>query len=443
VTLAIFLAVGSWRPEGRSFAWFGAHGRPAVLAAFGRGQTPVVSQAPVWLQRLQRWLLAMRQHEPGTADAEARQFATLTRGQMQALLADLLALRDGLMRAYERPLEPGEIRAITYAESQFEVSEVQRWLGLGDDEARRGDINRILWSGALLHSDIAMLVPSDDRPIVGRSRLVRLRDGQLDGYEYSVAPVWEFARNLLDATRPDPSHDGVVLLWYKATAAYLLQGSLSDATAQLDRGRRLFASDADLLFFSGCVHEYFAARDLQGVARSIALPPGTTLAIGSTRSHLREAETFFRKALESNSRLTEARVRLGHVLGLLNRHEEAATELRQAATGLGDPLLLYYAQMLLGDEEQALGRRDAARDWYERAARANPGAQSPLFALSHLALAAGDHDGAVRAMNRLHSLPDDEAGGSDPWPNYYVTAGRRADALLAELRAAAPTLEKR
>jgi tetratricopeptide (TPR) repeat protein len=394
---------------------------------------------PVWLQRLRRWLEAIEWHRAGTDDAEARAIATWTRSDLRTLLADLLAVRDGLVRAWTDVAAVPDSRMIPYGGHEFRMPELQQLLRLSDDEARRGEMNRILWAGTLLHSDIALLVPSEDRPIVGRSLMVRFRDGLLDGYEYPVTAQWEVTRGLLDAIRPDPAGDDTVLRWYKATASYLLMTSLlSDAAAQLDRGRQLFPGDADLLFFSGCVHEAYTEPQLQDAARLAVLPPGRTINLGSPRSHLQDAEDYFRKALEKNARLTEARVRLGRILGVLGRHQEAAEQLRQAATTIGDSQVVYYAYMFLGDEEQALGRRDAARDCYERAATVYPRAQSPLFALSNLASRAGDMVEARRAADRIRQLPADDNERLDPWFGYYTAGGRNSGALLNNLKAAIP-----
>ncbi len=231
-----------------------------------------------------------------------------------------------------------------------------------------------------------------------------------------------------------------MLLWYKATAAYLLQGSFGPAGPHLERARELFPADTDILFYSGCLHEDYSAPALQAAVRSAVAPPGRKFVVDSPSSHLESAERYFRKALEKNPRLIEARVRLGHVLEVQGRHAEAAAELRQATTLIDDALLRYYAFMFLGDAEQALGRRDAARQSYEQAAAGWPSAQSPLLALSRLALTAGDREGAARALDGLSSGDFD---GYDPWVTYYVSAGRQADAMLAELRASAAALGRR
>ena len=392
---------------------------------------------PVWLQRLERWLQAVDRHTPGSNDEEARAVATWPRSDLKTLQSDLLALRDALKHRHADAGAPLESRTVTYREHRFTMPALQRMLGLSDDEASRGEIDRILWAGAILHSDIAMLVPSEDRPVIGRAMAVRVRDGQPDGYEYPVSNEWEFARDLLAALPPDTLRSETVALWYRAAAAYLLaSGDLFIATAQLDRGRQIFPEDADLLFLSGCVHEAFATPRLQELVASLVLPPGYTIKIGSPRTHLGQAESDFSKALEKNARLTEARLRLGHVLGLLGHHQEAADQLRQVATTMGDSQVLYYACMFLGNEEQALGHRDAAHGWYDRAATMYPHAQSPLFALSSLASASGDMSEAARAADRIRGLPADENERTDPWPAYYAAGGRDVDTLWKNVLAA-------
>src|SRR5947199_348121 len=104
----------------------------------------------------------------------------------------------------------------------------------------------------------------------------------------------------------------------------------------------------------------------------------------------RQAEAFFRRALEVKPDHVEARLRHGRVLGGLGRHADAAAELRQAIASADDTLLVYYGNLFLGAAEEELGHRDAARLAYEQAAASYPDAQSPLVALSRLARRYGD-----------------------------------------------------
>jgi predicted Zn-dependent protease len=146
---------------------------------------------------------------------------------------------------------------------------------------------------------------------------------------------------------------------------------------------------------------------------------------------LREAEGLFRRLLEIKSDHMEARLRYGHVLGALGKHAEAALELRRAVADLTDRQLLYYAELFLGREEEALGNRDAARVAYEQAAAIAPMAQSPLLALSQLARRYADRTVALRAIERLFALPAEErTEHDDPWWWYYVVQGRDANDLL-------------
>ena len=86
-------------------------------------------------------------------------------------------------------------------------------------------------------------------------------------------------------------------------------------------------------------------------------------------------------------------------------------------------------------EEEALGNRDAARAAYEQAAELFPKAQSPLLALSQLARRYGDRPAALRAMERLFTLPDEDRNEhDDPWWWYYVAQARDADDLLEAMR---------
>jgi tetratricopeptide (TPR) repeat protein len=149
-------------------------------------------------------------------------------------------------------------------------------------------------------------------------------------------------------------------------------------------------------------------------------------------AELRRAEDLFRRALERDAGLVEARLRLAHVLGDRGRHEEAREQLLQATRNPLPRLLDYYGSLLLGREEQALGNAGAARRAFERAAALFPSAQSPRIALSHVALMRGDRQSAVGALAPVGGATP--TVDEDPWDVIHRLHDPFADELIARFR---------
>jgi tetratricopeptide (TPR) repeat protein len=157
----------------------------------------------------------------------------------------------------------------------------------------------------------------------------------------------------------------------------------------------------------------------------------------SASVQLKEAEELFRRALESSPDFGEARMHRGAVLGALGRHDEAAAELQKAAGVVRNApastrvaTLRYYTELLLGDEEQALGRNDAARAHYTEASALFPLAQSPWIAMGALSRRSADRVEALAAVRSMLSLPVGERDPGDPWWSYYFWLSESADKLL-------------
>lgn len=210
---------------------------------------------------------------------------------------------------------------------------------------------------------------------------------------------------------------------------------LAQSLHHLDRAEPLFPDDPDLLFDRGCLYETFAAPRVQTVIQTASLPRGVRVTVAGVSSNLRDAEHYFRRALERDPDLIEARVRLARVLLLRGRPEHARAELLRTIAATEDSVLVYYSQLFLANAEQALGNFDAAREAYVRAAEPFPRAQSPYLGLSYLARRQGDRPAALRAVQHVLSLPADEREREDPWWRYDACAGPNADALLAAVRA--------
>ena len=430
------------------------------------------------IELLEQWIKAVARHVPGEEDATLVEIAGWPNANLKQLYLDANALLqtmrriggDGGATLTVRPAEQKASIQVRYSKEQFHRLQALACASGGllfengclqikagdelDPDLRqiavlsrasnmRGDDNYIMRRGAILHSDVAILAPqsmkADGAVMPSGAGVERFRMEISDGRQTDLsqsAVHWEIARMLLDfvvpsgGDRPAPGRDDMVRQWYRATASWMQLKEDHDKV-HLERARKLFPSDPDILFLSACQRETYAGPPIQTAVKSAVLPTGVVIDVGSDRTELREAEALFRRALEIKPDYPEARLRYGRVMGLLGKHAEAAAELRRAVADITDRQMLYYTGLFLGAEEEALGNRDAARVAYEQAAELFPLAQSPLLALSQLARRYGDRGGALRAIDRLFALPEaDLDAHTEPWWWYYVAQARDADDLL-------------
>jgi tetratricopeptide (TPR) repeat protein len=406
-------------------------------------QTPALDP----IARMSGWMAAVEQHKPGTADAPARLIGAWPRSELRDFFADLtfflgvVEAVNGLPPRKRPMLRPSRPRP------RAVVSAIR---GLAREIAQRRDWDQFLKRAALLHADIAMLVPLERSAVptpipepdpLRRSRasssgriIVETEDGLALDIEYGTLH-WDIGRTTVESAAPDPARDETVRAWYSATTAYLeREEQFAYVVPHLNAGLRLLPGDAHLLFYAGAMHEAFASASVQAAARALESQSDLRSEVGSVEPELERAEKFFRSALLAEPDFAECRLRLGRVLALLGRHEEAAAELRRAIPTLGDTQLVYYGELFLGREEAALRRRAAAREHFERAVKLYPRAQSPHLALGLLARTYGDRPAAVRSVKEVFTLPPYEDEREDPWWQYYKAHVRNTDALLAELR---------
>ncbi|HEY7289761.1 MAG TPA: hypothetical protein VH583_07985 [Vicinamibacterales bacterium] len=404
------------------------------------------------MARLDAWLLALREHEPGTGDAAAVRAGAWSSDDIRLLWLDTNAFIR-LLRCPKCGVAPvawlgdrsGTRRTSTVQYTNSELATLRDLSRSHQDGPWSEDkINILLKRGALLHTDIAMYVQPDGAPVhTGPPRT----NGPLsfvmrssDGHQTSVVDVaahWELARSLLDLIAASkgglasgPSQDPDVRVWYQATLAYMQAAAYYD-TLHFDHALRLFPDAADVQFQNACLHETLASTRIQAAVRSAS--SGITFDVKSGRAELEIAERHFRRSLELDSSVVEARVRLGHVLSGLGRYADAVTELGHAGVEDEEPWLRYDAAMFLGDAQRAIGRRDEARASFERAAALFPRAQSPMIALSQLARESGRRESALAEIQPMLALEPAEERRPDPWWDYYLTPGRNADELLDAL----------
>lgn len=352
-------------------------------------------QASVAEVRLEAWLKAVEDHRPGQADDAARTVASWDNSELF-----------GAITTIQRKTPP----------------------------------NVILARGAMLHLDVAMRFRTAATGPLFPSRMadkyfaIIATDGQRRGQAASPTHL-QFGRALLEEMKPEPRRSEAARLWYGAAAAVLaLAHNLAEAVPHLQRARELFPRDSEILLASGCLHETLASPAIQTVVRT-GLGVGQVIAVGSERQNLNVAEKYFRDSLRADPRNAEARLRLGRVLALHGRHNEAVPHLQQVLKDTTDASRVYYASIFMAREDELRGRTAAARQHFERAARLFPNAQTPHLALSRLAFHDGDVRGATRSIEQLFALPAEEVDRYDPWWRYFSGTGRLTDRWLERLHA--------
>jgi len=448
---------------------------PAVSAAQPGGVPP----ADVRMQRLERWLDAVFQHNPGLIDDRIADIGKLSDVDLQILLVDATTIvriirtpslatshagismtLPGAQRQTPRPAryaptEVTRLKQLACAIGGLADSAPCEWTrpAITDDRvlaslasratAIRDDLNAnfIVRRGGLLHSDVAMfgLAVPHEMGLSPSQQSVRMSIS--DGHQAGLISAdlhWEVARQLIDLVaapgtmKPAPGGDAMVRRWYVATSTWLQHDGHYD-NIHIARGREIFPDDPDLLLLAGALHESYASPAIQTAVRSAVLPTGIKLGVESERTEIKDAERFLRRATELKSDFAEAQIRLGHVLALMGRDAEAAEHLRTGLAATDEKLLQYYGSLFLGAVEERLAHDDASKAAYERAAVLFPDAQSPLLGLSEVARHQGHRDEAQRQIEKVYALGrgsrDDE-----PWWTYTYAQGRHADELLEQVQ---------
>ena len=176
---------------------------PAALLAFAlagampAAQDPDSTASPRWLTGLSSYLEAVNTHRPGTIDMPARFTGSLGEEDLNEVRDDFFALVRLCARALGRPARPA---SIAYRNTTIPLPELRKRMGLTDDEAAKGNTNRILVRAAILHADVAILVV----PLLprgagchGRATLL-VKDGNIVG-DGCLSFHWTHGRLLLDA----------------------------------------------------------------------------------------------------------------------------------------------------------------------------------------------------------------------------------------------------
>ena len=138
------------------------------------------------------------------------------------------------------------------------------------------------------------------------------------------------------------------------------------------------------------------------------------------------------EALAADPRVgPEAQLRLGYLHWTMNRDEEAAAALADAAARAHDADLRYLAQFLIGWTALQRGDLAAARPSLTAALDTRPNSQSAAVALAAIDLKEGE---ASRAYERARASLNDKAAADDPWRLFLYGHHPKLPARIAELR---------
>jgi tetratricopeptide (TPR) repeat protein len=385
---------------------FAAHAIPILTVVFCASLAQAQDRPAASPDDVAQWFDALDRHAPGVNDAALRAIADISTATFNQVRAKLAGRRN--------------------------VESVE-WF------------NRLVHRAALMHLDAAMLRtlsrpenPPQDSPrasVHSRSRptAILTTDGGYSGVE-ATEVHWGFGRMLIDLTAPRVDDDPWALQWYVASSAFMTNRSLlADLTPHLDKARKLFPTDPDILFASGCYFETISSPRVRPILDSTMLPFGMHINAPSERESLRTAEDYFRRAVEARPDFAAARLRRGRALDRLGRHAEAVQELRRAVSLTAEPAMQYLAVLFEGAAQEALGDASAAQALYEQAARQFPNAQSPYLTLSRLARDRGDRTAAQAAAERVFTR-DATDEMHDPWWTYHLFIIRNVPAMMQALQ---------
>jgi tetratricopeptide (TPR) repeat protein len=285
---------------------------------------------------------------------------------------------------------------------------VDRLVGWSADELKRvasaladdrHDDWRLRAAAAMLHCEIILRgKASANAPVLLHLALAQRIVDKLDSADFTRR--WYALAGSINLSRTDPG----------------------SASAYIDRGLLLFKNDARLRMLAGAIDEmrsHIADGNLHDREMVRLTPPGG-------RRTVMFAEINYRRAIDLDPKLDEARLRLGRVIFLRNDPNAARVELKRVARDSSLPRLRYLAHLFLGAVGEYQNDLTTARDEYREALVIGPGCQTPYIALAFVESALG-HEGTARDLMARYAAVSVEAS-PDPW-SFYQNGGIDEESL--------------
>ena len=226
--------------------------------------------------------------------------------------------------------QPGTISGTTREVGSWEWSRLKPVV----DQVQARGTPRLLLKGAAMYLDLAVQVTRENRPVYPTKGLgVFAKDGRPLGTHGLDSQIWWGRVLVITALSRDGSSEQqreLAITWFRTvTAVFSRRLNFADLYAHLADADKHLPGDPGLLFDAGCAAETLASPLLQASIRS-RLPQRST-APNNSLTFLRDAEKKYRAARQALPDHRETQVRLGRVLSLLGRYDEALRELQSVA----------------------------------------------------------------------------------------------------------------
>ena len=310
---------------------------------------------------------------------------------------------------------------------------VRGWLALDDRLVRQG-VEQLC---SILETDGDLLAPwtlvDVQAAAVFHSELAI--QGTLDS-SFQRSRQLELARRLAEVKIARSGHQVPALgrefrhRWH-LLVAWRAHGLLEmeDAAAEVEKLRRSFGVDAEILLTAASLSETLAWPALANSLPRAVLAPRNLL---SRKFYLKDAEAKYRRAVALAPELGEARLRLGRVLYDQGRHDDALSTLEPMLTAPHDTWIRYLGHLFAGAACERLGRVADAAAHYRTSMEIRPEAQTGAVALSFLLRQQGESGTAREALSPLMSAANEQ--GQDPWWDYYYGQWRQVPVALVAMR---------
>ncbi len=249
-----------------------------------------------------------------------------------------------------------------------------------------------------------------------------------DGLMLAESPLFEYALlHVLNTRFPD---DDFLQTWYLAVIAFAQNWQPGGADCFANAPARIQRHPEMQLAFGAMHEKQWLRNQFEGWT-----PP-------TLRPSLQVADRAFRAALSAAPDLDEARVRLGRVLLLQSKPDDALETFRPVRDRL-DRGFAYLVRMFEGEAYEQRSDASRAQESYAAAHDMMPHAESAIVALGNLAFARGRRVEALDILKRLNDASAAgtskdpwvwRAQGADPWGWYHFGTNWRFPTYLAKLR---------